>query len=137
MKFNNQANSAIIKAVFNSALVESSSDLIDVLYETFLRIHPENIENLHPIHEFESANWRIGAANITHTMRQLDKMEYADLVDAKDAYLFIIELIIENETLTNIYKLDDEDVIGKQLMKELGEKLEYCQRLMGLAMIKA
>jgi len=136
MKFSTKEHSEITKSVLIQSAIESSSDLIEVLYEIFKRLEPESIPSLSPIRELEHENWRLGAENILDIEKKLQKLEFGDLVDAEMAYKYVIEYFLDSETISKIFKLDDKDSIGRGILLELNAKRDYCKRLLAILKYK-
>lgn len=132
MNLTTKEHSEITKSVFNNTTVESSSDLIEVLYEIYKRLHPELVPELSPIRELEQDNWRVGHTNENHIKKKLDSLEFCDLIDAEMSYKYVAGVFLENETISKIYKLDDNDVIGWSILRELNSKRDYCKRLIAI-----
>lgn len=133
MNLSVKENAEITKSVFTQTTVESSSDVIEVLAEIYKRLTPELVVNLSPIREIEEDNWRVGVTNEAYIKKKLEKLGYADLVDAEEAYRYVVEEFLENETISKIFKLDDNDLIGWSILRELNTKRDYCKRLLAIA----
>lgn len=121
----------ITKSVLKNSNIKSSSDFIVTLYEICKRLNTDMMVKIDPIYNMEYGNWAYSSFNnITHASKRFDTLEYADLVDTKDAYTAILEYFLEDPTIGKLYNMEETDVLGWKIYKELSEKREYCTKLM-------
>lgn len=125
-------NAEITKSVLREIVIESSSDLIVALYEIFKRTGEYPIESIDPIRGMEILNWCLGDDNVTYSAKFLDSLDYGDLVDANAAYMFVMGIFLEDDTVSKMFKLDDKDIIGWEIYKQLNAKREYTRRLIAI-----
>lgn len=127
-------NDFVLKEVIENALIQSSSDLIVALYQTFLRIDCENTFNLDPIVRWEFSNYHDEwTLNISYIQKKLENLDEQDYDEIHAAYTFATDFLLTNPVMCSIFKIDDKDVIGWKILKELREKRDLVDKMRCIA----
>lgn len=127
----------IIKAVYNEALIESSSDFIVVTWEYAKKLNNELFLKFDPVYRWEYKNWHDNSNNninfIDNKLKDLDLDDYSEVITA---YTNILDYFLENDDMTKIYPLNSVDNIGKKIWKELAEKRELARKYYSIELFR-
>lgn len=122
-------NSTVIKAVFQGATVESSSDFIVLLWKLSKYI-PELKENT-MLYQWEYDNcfdsWEANVNFISYKMKNTDPRYYSGIYHS---YVDILKLFLDNRDISPMYTLGVDDIIGWRIFKELQEKRWLCYKFL-------
>lgn len=120
----------VIQEVFKEAMVENSSDLISTFYQICKKLGlTEKMLKIDPIYQWEYSNWHSGwEANCAYIHRKLDLLDDSDYQEVLESYEFILNEFLTEPPFNYMYKLDDKDIIGWGIYKELSEKRESVKK---------
>lgn len=120
----------VIQEVFKDAMVENSSDLIVTLYQTYKKLgFTEKMLKIDPIYQWEYSNWHSGwESNCAFIHRKLELLDDSDYEEVLDSYEFILNEFLSTTPFNYMYKMDDKDIIGWNIFKELSEKRESVKK---------
>lgn len=120
---------AVMKEVLKSTSIASSSDLIVSLYQICVKLDDERALVIDPIYRWEYNNYHDGwESNVNFIGAKLVDLDELDYIEVETSYSGIIELFLNNEILSKIYRLDENDVLGWKILKELREKRELVKK---------
>ena len=112
-----------IKSMFHRQNIENSSDFVVALWQ-FHNLSNEVANPIDEILRWETANpfdndWGRNVLHIDQHLHGLDLVDY-DLINA--AYMACIEFLLNDNTLNKVYPMDENDLTGWRVYKELTEK---------------
>jgi hypothetical protein len=82
-----------------------------------------------PIYLWENGNWHFGwESNCAHIHRKLDDLDDSDYEEVLSSYEFVLQEFLNSPPMNSMYKLDDKDIIGWGIYKELCEKRESVKK---------
>ena len=120
----------VIKQVLQEAFVDNSSGLIVALYHTYKKLNLDSeMLKVDPIYHWEASNWHSGwesnCAYIHNKLRHLDDSDYQEVLESYD---YILNEFLNSPPMNSMYKLDDKDIVGWEIFKELSEKRESVKK---------
>lgn len=122
--------SEVIKEVLKGAFVDNSSGLIVALYQTYKKLSlDDEMLKVDPIYHWEASNWHSGwEANCAYIHNKLQHLDDSDYQEVLESYDFVLNEFLNSPPMNSMYKLDDKDIIGWEIFKELSEKRESVKK---------
>lgn len=120
----------VIQEVVKEGVVENSSDLIVTLYQTYKRLGlTEKMLKLDPIYRWEYSNWHSDwESNCAFIHKKLNLLDDADYQEVLECYEYILDDFLNSPPFNYMYKLDDKDIVGWGIFKELSEKRDSVKK---------
>ena len=122
----------ITKAAIKEANVKSSSDFVVLTHNLYDLFYPGYAKLIEPILSIETLNdkndWWV--ENSIASEEFIALAEDANTVyDIKTAYRVVLDFLLEDESCSTIFNMDEEDHLGWKIFKELDTKYVYAKNL--------
>ena len=127
----------LLKKVFSKVDIESSSDFIVTLYAVAKKSNTNLMRKIDPIYRWEYTNWHDGwESNVNYIGKKMDDLDQSDYDEIHKSYSDILEFFLTNNTMDQLFTMDEFDHIGWKIYKELSEKRILCVKMSNIERMK-
>ena len=113
----------------NKEKIKSSSSFIVFAYYIHSKFYQKLAERIKPILKLEHSNREVSwTANAIYSHDQCLKMESQELYDLMIAYRIVLDYFLNDDIVSKLFRMDEEDTLGWKIYKELDSKYIWCKR---------
>lgn len=120
----------ITRAVVRQAKITSSSDFVMVAYELNSLFYPKIAERIENIIDIEYNNFHDDwASNSCYSQDMLRGLNSTGYYSAMHAYRCVLDFFLNDDNVAKTFNMDDQDLIGWKIYRELDAKYSFCQKM--------